>query len=184
MSNKGNGARQREPERAQVALQEYLAMGPARSLEKLRRHCADVDPENVLSMSTMKYWSSRYGWVARAVEHDARVAEAVQNKTSKRQVKQTVDALSTVDRMIVGLAGIVEQHAERETPLKLRTPQDFRAVASALTDLARAKELLEGREDSRTGHMTEAELDRELADLRRQRAALGLSDSDEAPTEH
>ena len=68
--------------------------------------------------------------------------------------------------MLIGEIGaMIAQHAERRQPLRLDTPAEIRAMATALAELARVKELLQGRADSRLNLMTDAELERKLHEL-------------------
>lgn len=67
-----------ESDRAWMAFQDFLEMGPARSLEQLRQRYIDrsIDPDTpngtvpTKSKATFKKWSSRFNWYERAKEWD------------------------------------------------------------------------------------------------------------------
>jgi len=70
------GNRQKsESSRAIQACNDYLRMGPSRSVAKLHRQyqksAENVNPTG--SMPTLHRWSQRYGWTTRAEDHDAKL---------------------------------------------------------------------------------------------------------------
>ncbi len=65
-----------ETGKAQAALADYLALGPSRSLAKL---CQKLGKSEGY-IGQLERWSSQYGWVARAKQHDAEVAQERQQK--------------------------------------------------------------------------------------------------------
>ncbi len=72
---------------ADEAFAAYMALGPSRSLSRLLesyRAQTDIVPP---SISTLKRWSTRDAWQARAQEHDS----AVQGETSKRAIERQAE---------------------------------------------------------------------------------------------
>ena len=67
---------------------------------------------------------------------------------------------------------ILEQHAERATPLQLNTPQDVRAMASSIEVVLKTRELLEGNATARTSSMTLDEVKANLEAALAERDAL------------
>ena len=94
------------------ALNDYLALGPDRSLEKLYQWYKANVPQPPCS-SIIKIWSTRYGWQTRAAEHDERVAGGVSQKVEEAAVEKgwdTVTALTdlakkALDKAIAGFDG-------------------------------------------------------------------------------
>jgi hypothetical protein len=65
-----------ETRRAHGALSLYLAMGPARSLQKLAEYPRDT-PVGLLPINSLKKWCRRYAWVERARAFDDQAARAL-----------------------------------------------------------------------------------------------------------
>ena len=74
--------------RCQAAFEAYCSMGSRRSLAKVHRQLAIATPgdPDVPDIDTLKYWSGKYGWVARCAEHDDKVAAKVEAKMAQVQV--------------------------------------------------------------------------------------------------
>lgn len=65
------------------ACNDYLRMGPGRSLEKLcNRYQSDTEAPPTKRIKTLKDWSTNHGWVARASLYDAEQDAA---KTTEQQ---------------------------------------------------------------------------------------------------
>lgn len=72
------GARQKgESSRAIQGCNDYLRMGPSRSVAELYRRYAktDIDALPTRSLATLKHWAARYGWTARGERYDAQLEE-------------------------------------------------------------------------------------------------------------
>jgi hypothetical protein len=79
------GERQKkESDKACVACNDYLRMGPGRSLAKLHRRYTETTPTEppTKTLRTLKTWSTKYGWQDRATTFDARWEEF---KTEERR---------------------------------------------------------------------------------------------------
>ncbi len=81
---------------ADEAFAAYMALGPSRSLTRLldryRSETVVVPPAS----STLKRWSSRDEWQARAREHDS----AVQGEASKRAIEREADQRVEVSQVV------------------------------------------------------------------------------------
>lgn len=64
-----------ETRRAILACNDYLRMGPGRSLQKLRQIYTESRPEKppTKHLATLKEWSNNFGWVRRSALYDAKV---------------------------------------------------------------------------------------------------------------
>lgn len=84
------GERQKgETAKAVVACNDYLRMGPSRSLAKVRQiyvGATSIQPPTK-HLRTLQEWSARYGWVARAEQYDAQV-EAEKNARRKEIMEE------------------------------------------------------------------------------------------------
>lgn len=74
-----------ETTRAIQACNDYLRMGPGRSLEKLRQSYVETTSEKppTRTLRTLQNWSSAYGWVERAGLYDAQ-QEAIKTAEVER----------------------------------------------------------------------------------------------------
>ncbi len=83
----------RETRRAVIACNDYLRLGPARSLAKLRHDY--VGSTSVLpptrNLRVLQEWSARYGWVGRAAAYDAQIE--AQKDAHRRQIMESGLAL-------------------------------------------------------------------------------------------
>lgn len=126
----------------QQGLADYLAMGPERSLRKLRRrYCKTMARPPALV--TIEKWSSRYEWVRKAQEHDARVGSRLVEKAEEVAVKDgwdRIQALSDVARAALEKATVA---LERDD-LNASTPAEVRALCEAAVSALRQAELLQG----------------------------------------
>jgi hypothetical protein len=80
------GERQRgESSKAAQACNDYLRLGPGRSLHDLWRVYAKVDQSQppTRSLGTIKSWSARYGWQSRAADYDAKLEEEKNARAEK-----------------------------------------------------------------------------------------------------
>lgn len=112
------GQRQkRETSRAVQACNDYLRLGPGRSLrvvwESYTQHDSILPP--TLNFQTLKDWSARYGWVARAEAYDAE-CERVKNERRKEVMESGLaldyERVKTLKRIAALLEGEIEKRAE------------------------------------------------------------------------
>jgi hypothetical protein len=86
----------RETKKAIQACNDYLRMGPGRSLQKLHRIYAAPGPEKppTRHLATLKIWSSAYGWQDRAMAYDAEVERQKNEYTEQRRREAMETALA------------------------------------------------------------------------------------------
>lgn len=78
----------RETSKAIQACNDYLRMGPGRSQAKLlERYQGATEAPPVKRLKTIKDWSRKFDWVARATEYDAGV-EQFKNEERERVLKE------------------------------------------------------------------------------------------------
>ncbi len=71
-------------------LADYLALGPDRSLEKLCRQYAETMLRPP-ALVTLKLWSAKHSWQAKAAQHDARVAQQIAKRAEEASVERGLD---------------------------------------------------------------------------------------------
>ncbi len=95
---------------ADEAFAAYAALGPARSLLRLlkqyRAQTGVVPP----ALSTMKRWSTRDEWQARAREHDLAVQAATSEKTIQREAEQRVEVSLVLEDTYRDTLGRMREH--------------------------------------------------------------------------
>jgi hypothetical protein len=130
------------------ALAHYLMLGPSRSLEKLRRHYSDLTPPKIVSIDTMKFWSRRHGWMAKAAAHDQEVTHRLAERANRERAKgewDKVEALLTVARRCLDLV--------KDGQLGVAaTAQDCRALTTAAIEAMKMAEVLTGGVSDRVAH--------------------------------
>lgn len=113
--------RPRESKKAVVACNDYLRMGPGRSLAKLRQIYATPGPTKppTRHLATLKTWSANYGWQERAARHDAEIErrKTEQVEARRRMALETGFALGyerviTLKKLAGFLVGQVFQSNE------------------------------------------------------------------------
>ncbi|MCH8275768.1 MAG: hypothetical protein IH851_13380, partial [Armatimonadetes bacterium] len=129
------------------ALNDYLALGPDRSLEKLYQWYKANVPQPPCS-SIIKIWSTRYGWQARSAEHDERVAGGVSQKVEAAAVEGAWDrvkdltavAQKSIKKVLEGLEG---------DNMEARDAYAVAALANTAMACIKTAELLSGRATDR-----------------------------------
>ena len=101
-----------ESSKAIQACNDYLRMGPGRSLAELHRQYTDHDSGTRLDpptevYTTLRNWSSRYDWAARAAQWDA---EAEERKTAAYEMAMGTGLALDYERVnsLKKLAGFLE----------------------------------------------------------------------------
>ena len=150
-------------------------MGSRRSLAKVHQKLANVTPvdPDAPDIDTLKYWSGKYGWVARCAEHDDKVATAVEAKMVQVQVVERVDAITGADDLIRLCNRLIADAVQDVTGLRPTDPKELRAIGGTLVEAAKLKELLEGRATERAENRTPEELEEALREVRAKLAGLG-----------
>lgn len=106
-----------ESARAVQACNDYLRMGPGRSLSKLTKKYAksrQIPPTE--SLHTLKEWSEVFSWQARAIEYDAE-REAEKNERRRKEFEAGLALDFERVRKLKRLAGFLEKQIyETEDP--------------------------------------------------------------------
>jgi hypothetical protein len=114
---------------ADEAFAAYMALGPSRSLSRLLesyRAQTDIVPP---SISTLKLWSARDAWQARARDHDIQVQGEASKRTIERQAEQRVEiSIVLEDTYRDTLGRMREQIAELP---QVKTPSQIVELVSA-----------------------------------------------------
>ena len=107
-----------ETHKASQALKDYIALGPGRSLERLRvmySECTESTPPTTV-LRTIKSWSSKFAWQERAAQWDAKQARKEldfcsghmaeeRRKWRERRLKLLEAQFGNVARMMKHLTG-------------------------------------------------------------------------------
>ena len=105
----------RETSRAVQACNDFLRMGPGRSIAELHRSYIDLDRNSTPTRSkgTLLAWSSRYDWFERAIEYDTRLEE---EKTRRAQEIMATGLALEHERVekLKRLAGFLEEEAQKQ----------------------------------------------------------------------
>jgi hypothetical protein len=122
------------------ALAHYFMLGAGRSLEKLRRHYTGLTPPKPVSIDTLKFWSRRHGWAAKAAAHDQEVTQRLAEKANRQRAKgewDKVEALLAVARRCLDLV--------KDAQLGVATTaQDCRALTAPGVEAMKMAEVLTG----------------------------------------
>ena len=99
-----------ESYRAIQACNDYLRMGPSRSLRSLAAHYDESERSitPTTALGTVARWSERYGWVERAAQYDARL-EAEKNAEADRIMHEGLARVHERVRKLDALAGFLEE---------------------------------------------------------------------------
>ena len=131
----------------QQGLAQYIALGPDRSLEKLHRWCTKNAPK-APGVRTLKGWSTKYGWKAKAAAHDAKVAGRLADKVEEAAVEDGWDRVSTLtDFARLSLDKAME--ALQGGSLKAETAYELQALLNSAVTALKHIELMTGGPTSR-----------------------------------
>jgi hypothetical protein len=131
-----------ETHKASQALKDYIALGPGRSLERLRvmySECTESTPPTTV-LRTIKHWSSTFAWQERAAQWDAQQARKElefcsghmaeeRRKWRERRLKLLEAQFSNVARMMKHLTGKKDRDVIACSPNELD-----RALRTVLTE--------------------------------------------------
>ena len=141
----------------------YIGMKGRRSSAGVREKFMK-DGRKVPSLRTFDKWRARHEWIARAREHDEKVASGAIDEIAKEAVAQAVtrahqfDTLATesLNKAIAGLENI---------DVNTLKAIDIRALADVSERATRMFELLEGRATDRTDNLTREKMDRLMQEM-------------------
>jgi len=94
---------------ADEAFAAYAALGPARSLTRLLKRYRSETGVVPPASSTLKRWSSRDEWTARAREHDLAVQAATSEKAIEHEAEQRVEISTVVEDAYRDVLGRMRQ---------------------------------------------------------------------------
>ena len=130
-------------------LADYLALGPDRSLEKLHQQFTEYAPE-APCLRSLKGWSTRYGWQAKAAQHDARVASQVAEKSEEAAVEQGVDHVKALHDVADKALRKVIDGLDAES-IKADDAYQMAALVNSALGAIRGVQLLTGKATERFG---------------------------------
>lgn len=133
------GERQgKETNKAIMACNDYLRMGPGRSLQKLHRKYIEYTLENppTKHLRVLARWSTNFGWQSRATLYDSEVEEHKTQEAKKRQKQALETGLSldyeriiTLKELSAFLLGQLYEEGETGTLHRLWLP-DVKQIGS------------------------------------------------------
>ncbi len=103
---------------ADEAFAAYMSLGPSRTLPRLReQYCCDagVIPP---ALSTMKRWSTKDEWTARAREHDLAVQGEASKRAIEREAEQRVEVSLVVEDAYRDVLAKVREQLEKMPQIK------------------------------------------------------------------
>ena len=132
-----------ETSKAIQACNDYLRMGPGRSLRVLvRRYSEDKQKQApTRSLQTMFGWSTRYDWQARAEDHDTEL-EARKNAEAEAVMQEGLALPHERVRMLKDMAESLQPRiiwvgAKRGKPVEIIDPAVVAQLRGTLDDLAK-----------------------------------------------
>jgi len=134
------GRRQKgETRRAVIACNDYLRMGPGRSLAKLcklyRSQRATQPPTRRLP--TLKEWSRRFGWVERAEEYDA----AMESQRDEQVLRELNEMKGRQLMIAEALQTIAAMRLQRMKPEELKARDVLRYLREGMEWERKARQL-------------------------------------------
>jgi hypothetical protein len=121
----------------------FCGLGPARNLPMLLAHYK-ADPETQApSKATLKNWSSKSEWQARAAEHDRQVSEATHDRLVEEQAAARADMALKFDLVAIKA---LEKVSDSLEALKVTSPEEAeRFVKLACLASGEAREIVKGK---------------------------------------
>lgn len=129
------------------AFEDYVALGPGRSLSKLEaRYRNDIGVIPV-SSATLRRWSSKCCWQMRLAEHQAKVSKQVEDKLAKAEAAERWNASQDL-RKAAQLG--TERLIAKVEQVELKSGADAKAMADAIVTLIGKADVIEGGVSNRT----------------------------------
>lgn len=145
------GAQDRWPDEViEEVYKAYELMGPSRSIPKVRKLFID-NGRQLPSEITIKKWSSKGEWQFRVKEFDRDTARTMDEIRKNELAKEGAEQLGNMASKMraVGLKGLRRLEKSIET-VKIKTGNEFKAMADACVALNKAAEVLDGGVSDRT----------------------------------
>ena len=118
---------------ADEALAGFLALGPSRTLPRLReKYCRDtgVIPP---ALSTMKRWSRSEEWQARAREHDSMVQGETSKRTIERDADERASVFGNIQDSLLAMLRVLRKGADR---VPVKTVADLEVLSKIIVALS------------------------------------------------
>ena len=132
------------------ALNDFLAMGADRSLEKLCQwYIKNVS--NPPGRSIIGIWSVKHGWQDRAAEHDERVAGGVKEKVESAAIEETWDRVGDLTDLAQRALKKALDALEGDA-MTVTDPYGVAALVNSALSSIKTVELLTGGPTERFGH--------------------------------
>jgi hypothetical protein len=121
----------------------FCGLGPARNLPMLLAHYKADSETQAPSKATLKNWSSKSEWQARAAEHDRQVSEATHERLVEEQAAGRADMALKFDLVAIKALETVSDSLEA---LKVTSPEEAeRFVKLACLASGEAREIVKGK---------------------------------------
>ncbi len=162
-----------ETTRAMLACNDWLRMGPGRSLHRLAAEYARLG-HNVptRSLTTLKLWSARYSWARRGEEYDAAV-DAERTRYAESVMRSGLGLAHERVLKLKGLADYLESEIRHEGRVGAAAGQgDAQGELARVLGLADAGEVVRDRVWLRDVKRIGAGEDAETVEIRRFNSAL------------
>lgn len=118
---------------ADEALAAYMALGPSRSLSRLLdqyRAQTGVAPP---AISTLKLWSTRDEWQARAREHDGAVQGEASKRTIERQAGERASVFESIQDTLLAVLRVLRKSVDE---VKLKSIADLEVLTKIIVALS------------------------------------------------
>lgn len=145
------------PAEVELAFQQFVALGPDRSLPDLLsfyKENRDIAPTT--DMETLRFWSSRFNWTAKAKLVDRQVYAATQASMVSRQIDYRLERLTDAQKAR-DLGRKLLDATNEAVADALSSPQKI-GLSTLLSNVMNAMKLLEwaGKVDREDGEATRA----------------------------
>lgn len=133
----------------QEGLALYLAMGPDRSLRKLRK-ALDEDPDvRTPCLNSISDWSKKYAWPVKAAQYDQELADKVVEKAAESAVEKRIrlaDALMENALALNAMLGVrlVSVGDGGKDEVQISSGADLKAATDAIERMVRLHDSLVG----------------------------------------
>lgn len=128
----------------------YKLMGPGRTLKRLAEHVAKKY-DHAPNQKTLKNWSAQYEWTFQVLEFDRETAKGIDAARQKELIAQGAKELGTLAAKMRDVsAKALNKLSKSIDGMKIKSGNEFRAVAEASVALNKAAEVLDGGVSDRT----------------------------------
>ncbi len=132
---------------AEQAFEDYVALGPGRSIRKLDEQYQNNSKVRAPSVGTLMRWSGQHQWQAKLAEHNEKVAEQVQDKLAKTEAAERWDAVQACRD---AARDAMKRGVEMLTSVEGKNGADVKAIFDTAINLLGKADVLEGGVSNRT----------------------------------